>query len=64
MKKAYRYQVTFEHPVKPTETIKGTVLTTTPYRAADKAVRTAMEQRRGRTWDSIVVLLERGTDHD
>ena len=58
--KTYAYAVTFEAPAsKPPETIRGTIQAGTPYRALDKAAREAARRREGRTWDSLVVLLEK-----
>lgn len=58
--KTYRYAVTFEAPAsKPPETIRGTIAAGTPYRALDKAAREAARAREGRTWDNIVVVLEK-----
>ena len=58
--KTFKYAVTWESPEsKPPETIRGTIAAGSPYRALDKAAREAAKARTGRTWDNVVVLLEK-----
>lgn len=59
----WSYAVTFEAPEsKPPETLRGSVPAGTAATACARAVREASKARLGRTWDSLVVLLEKTAD--
>ena len=58
--RTWRYAVTFEAPEsKLPETIRGTVCAASAVPAVGRAVREASRARTGKTWDSLVVLLEK-----
>jgi hypothetical protein len=59
------YAVTFECPdTKPPETVRGVVSGRLAHTAASRAVREAFKARAGRTWESILVLLEKDYPED
>ena len=54
------YAVTFEAPEsKPPELLRGTVPAGSAATACARAIREASRARVGRTWDSLVVVLEK-----
>ncbi len=58
--RTWKYAVTFEAPEsKPPETLRGRVFAASASGACRRAVAEASKARVGKTWDSLVVLLEK-----
>ncbi len=61
--RTWTYAVTFEAPEsKAPETLRGTVCAGSAAPAVARAYREAARRRVGRTWDSVLVLIEKGRD--